>query len=354
RTKGYFDCQQQFGNQYRQYIPYLRKNQNVADAVKNIYKAIPDKQAEARVVNYLQREGKKAAKSKAEQHLKNTNTAPYLKPLQKTRRSRLQNITSANLSSISLLPLRSSSPIQQQQATSNQNDDMDVDDEIVYQQPVVPQLPNLPPHFLIVRQSSIDVLSTPVLGLVSPQQQLLTSPSASVISIVNNLATGATLPVPFLLSPLQQPSSSNQEPFSGTRNAEEQRLQHFVEAADVFEHDSLDGSFTDSANKFCSSSRDKTNTNFSSNGWSNSSAAATRGNRTRRRGQAARQSQQHTNDVNQHSVDISVDNASLTHADHPTRTTITGMMREAINRYNDFLDTGFRLYDRIARMLDEL
>ncbi|CAF4516187.1 unnamed protein product, partial [Didymodactylos carnosus] len=81
------------------------------------------------------------------------------------------------------------------------------------------------------------------------------------------------------------------------------------------------------------------------------SAAATRRNRTRRRGQAARQSQQHTNDVNQHSVDISVDNASPTRADHPTRATITGMMREAINRYSDFLDTGFRLYDR---MLDEL
>ncbi|CAF1532108.1 unnamed protein product [Didymodactylos carnosus] len=265
--KAIFDCQQQFGNQYRQYIPYLRTNQNVADAVKNIYKAITDKQAEARVVNYLQREGKK---------------------------------------------VRNNSIIKIHVTTSSQNDevdDMDVDDEIAQEMP---------------------------------------------------------------------------------KNKD---LQHFVEAADVFEHDSLDGSFTGFVHRQPSSVRrvvtrqtpifhqtvgqtlqvpsavnpsasyvqPLTSQQPSKSVTSGTVApptianqqqtAATRGNRTRRRDQAARQSQQHTNDVNQHPVDISVDNASPTRADHPTRTTITGMIREAISHYDDFSDTGFRLYDR---MLDEL
>ncbi|CAF1246038.1 unnamed protein product, partial [Didymodactylos carnosus] len=169
-----------------------------------------------------------------------------------------------------------------------------------------------------------------------------------------------------------------------TKNAKEQILQHFVEAADVFEHDSLDGSFTDFGHRQTSSVRrvvtrqtpifhqtvgqtlqvlsainpspsyvqpltfQQPSQSVTSGAVAHQQlltnsqvAAATRGNRTSRRGQAARQSQQHTNDVNQHSVDISVDNASPTRADHPTRTTITGMMREAINCYNDFLDTSF-------------
>ncbi|CAF1521110.1 unnamed protein product, partial [Didymodactylos carnosus] len=78
------------------------------------------------------------------------------------------------------------------------------------------------------------------------------------------------------------------------------------------------------------------------------------GSRIRGRREVQRQQQQNTNDVNQDSVNISTDDPHPTRGDHPTRTTTTGMMREAINRYNDFLDEDFALYTRINGMLDDL
>ncbi|CAF1653146.1 unnamed protein product, partial [Didymodactylos carnosus] len=60
------------------------------------------------------------------------------------------------------------------------------------------------------------------------------------------------------------------------------------------------------------------------------------GSRIRGRREGRRQHQQNTNNVNQDSVNISTDDPHPTRGDHPARTTITRMMREAINRYNDF------------------
>ncbi|CAF0832505.1 unnamed protein product [Didymodactylos carnosus] len=171
-AKGIYDCQIRLGNRYRDYVQILRSDQNIPPSVQNLYQGMSDVKATSRIINYLQGEGRKAAEIKAKQHLNTQSsnaTAAYFKPLVAPRRGKTRRV---NLYSRPILDVsEDSSPspcllnnenaYQQQQADANEDEEgrgsegeeMDIDDEIMYQQPVFDELPSIS-EFQPIRRSS--------------------------------------------------------------------------------------------------------------------------------------------------------------------------------------------------------
>ncbi|CAF4554417.1 unnamed protein product, partial [Didymodactylos carnosus] len=75
--------------------------------------------------------------------------------------------------------------------------------------------------------------------------------------------------------------------------------------------------------------------------------------RGRDRTRATTQAPPPRQNINQNSVNFSIHDLSL-HDDRPARTTITGVMPDATDRYNDFLDLGFELYHHMHQMMDQI
>ncbi|CAF4588387.1 unnamed protein product, partial [Didymodactylos carnosus] len=90
-AKGIYDCQVRLGNRYRDYVQILRSDQNISPSVQNLYRRMSDAQATSRIINFLQREGRKAAEIKAKQHLNtqsSTAISAHFKPLVSSRRGK--------------------------------------------------------------------------------------------------------------------------------------------------------------------------------------------------------------------------------------------------------------------------